>query len=184
MVPPSLSCPRHIELIVAFRQINLSMNDTNAALQVEVFWYFSGLVRAANLWNCALSVTGPQAVSPVDASHSKMLLSRSMRPWGAIWRRMFWASGQYVVHGLSRIPTLALDTCETANNATQLSSNRQTPPWTTTSRPCWLLAAPIQSNVTCVAARTNGSGGGRVQLFCYKHESGVRSLFPGYVTAL
>lgn len=48
--------------------INLSMNDTNAVLQVEVFWYFSGLVRAANLWNCALSVTDTQAVSPVDAS--------------------------------------------------------------------------------------------------------------------
>nr|XP_040018893.1 SIN3 transcription regulator family member Aa [Gasterosteus aculeatus aculeatus] len=33
--------------------------------------------------------------------------------------------------------------------------------------------------MTRPAARANASGGGRVQLFCYKHESGVRSLFPG-----
>lgn len=101
--PESFMSPTH-RTDCCIYTINLSMNDTNAVLQVEVFWYFSGLVRAANLWNCALSVTETQAVSPVDASHLQglhlMLLSRSMRPWGAIWRRMFWASGQYVVHGL------------------------------------------------------------------------------------
>ncbi|KAM8890972.1 SIN3 transcription regulator family member Aa isoform 1-T1 [Spinachia spinachia] len=32
--------------------------------------------------------------------------------------------------------------------------------------------------MTRTAARANASGGGRVQLFCYKRESGVRSPFP------
>lgn len=46
-----------------------------------------------------------------------------------------------------------------------------------------LLAGDIQNKVTCHVVCANANGGGRLQLFCYKHESGVRSLFPGYVTA-
>lgn len=56
-------------------------------------------------------------------------------------------------------------------------------------REIWRIAAPvlagrIQSKMTYIALCANASGGGRLQLFCYKHESGVRSLFPGYVTAV
>lgn len=46
-----------------------------------------------------------------------------------------------------------------------------------------VLAGDIQNKMTCTVVCANASGGGRLQLFCYKHESGVRSLFPGYVTA-
>ncbi|XP_029009881.2 SIN3 transcription regulator family member Aa isoform X1 [Betta splendens] len=37
--------------------------------------------------------------------------------------------------------------------------------------------------MTCRVGRANASGGGRLQLFCYKHESGVRSLFPGSLSS-
>ncbi|XP_031694706.1 paired amphipathic helix protein Sin3a-like isoform X3 [Anarrhichthys ocellatus] len=37
--------------------------------------------------------------------------------------------------------------------------------------------------MTRVLVCANANGGGRLQLFCYKHESGVRSLFPGSLSS-
>lgn len=42
-----------------------------------------------------------------------------------------------------------------------------------------VLAGYIQSKMTWTAVCANTSWGGRLQLFCYKHESGVWSLFLG-----